>query len=203
MSPLRVAGLLAVALAGCTSNPTALNEASTPNYDPDGIARAILTEFDKDGDGSIDQREAGACPALQAAFAEIDTNRDRKLSADELRARAEAYAKTPTGSVAVGCTVTVGGQPLTGATVTFVPEACMGGAIKEATGKTDEAGRCDVFQIDGKSFRGLAAGLYKVRVTKEGVNLPARFNAETVLGREVFHNPRRGEATIDLNLPSR
>ena len=203
MSSLRFAVLVAVVLTGCSSNPTALREAPAPKYDPDGIAKAALAEFDKDGNGSLDPREAAACPALQAAFAEIDTNRDKRLSADELRARVEGYAATPTGSVEVGCTVRLDGQPLTGATVTFVPEACMGGAIKEATGTTDEAGRCDVYRIDGQTFRGMAAGLYKIRVTKGGAAIPARFNDQTTLGREVFHNPRMGEVTIDLNLSSR
>jgi hypothetical protein len=203
MSTSRLAALVAVALAGCTSNSTALREAPPPKYDADAIAKAILSEFDKDGSGSIDPREAAACPALQAAFNEIDTNHDRKLSAEELQARVEGYAKTPTGSVAVGSVVRLDEQPLTGATVTFVPEACMGGAIKEATGTTDEAGRCDVYTIDGQPHRGLAAGLYKIKVTKDGVNIPARFNTQTVLGREVFHNPRTGEVTIELNLSSR
>jgi len=203
MSAIRLAALVALALSGCTSNRTALREAAPPKYDPEGVAKAILTEFDKDGSGSIDPREAAACPALQAAFNEIDANHDRKLSTEELRARVESYANTPTGSVAVGCVVRIDEQPLTGATVTFVPEACMGGGIKEAIGTTDEAGRCDVYQIDGQPHRGLPAGLYKIKVTKEGVNVPARFNTQTVLGREVFHNPRMGEVTIDLYLSSR
>jgi hypothetical protein len=203
MATFRIAGLVAAALAGCSSNPTALREAPAPKYDPDGVARAALAEFDKDGNGSLDPREVAACPALQAAFAEIDTNRDKRLSADELRARVEGYAATPTGSVAVGCTVRLDGQPLTGANVTFVPEACMGGAVKEAAGTTDEAGRCDVYRIDGQTFRGLAAGLYKIRVSKDGTAIPARFNTQTTLGREVFHNPRMGEVTIELLLSSR
>ena len=202
MSALRLAALVALILTGCSSHGTDPREAPVPKYDPDGVARAALTEFDKNGNGSLELAEVAACPALQAAFAAIDTNGDKRLSADELRARVEGYAATPTGSVAVGCTVLLDNQPLTGATVTFVPEACMGGAVKLATGKTDEAGRCDQYQIDGKTYRGLGAGLYKIQVTKEGTTIPARFNTQTTLGREVFHDPRMSEVTIDLYLSS-
>jgi len=105
--------------------------------------------------------------------------------------------------VGVGCVVNLDGKPLPDATVTFVPEACMGGAVKPATGTTDEAGRCDVYKIDGQPYRGLSAGLYKIQVTKDGTAIPARFNTQTTLGREVFPNPRAGEVTMTLEVSSR
>lgn len=192
-----------IALAGCTQSGTELHVAPVPKYDVDGIAQAILAEFDKDKNGSIEPTEARACPALAAAFAAIDTNRDRRLSADELRKRVEAYAGSHTGSVEVGCGVRLDDQPLAGATVTFVPEACMGQSLKTAVGTTDADGRCSEYKIDGKRYRGLAPGLYKIQVTKDGAAIPARFNSQTVLGKEVFHDPHRAEDFIELKLTSR
>lgn len=202
MSRVRLAiGLLA--LAGCTQSGTQLKVATVPNYDTEAITQAILADFDKNKNGSIEPNEAQACPALAGAFADIDTNRDRRLSADELRKRVEAYAASATGSVEVGCAVRVDDQPLAGATVTFVPEACMGPTLKTAVGTTDADGRCSEYKIDGKLYRGIAPGLYKIQVTKDGTAIPARFNSQTILGKEVFHDPRRGEDAIELNLTSR
>jgi hypothetical protein len=203
MPTLRLIGLTALVLVGCSSNSTHLNEAPPPTYDADAIAKAAFAELDRNGNGTIEAGEASASPALAAAFAEFDINKDRKLTLEEVKMRVNDYAKAGTGSVAVGCTVKIDDKPIQGATVTFIPEPFMGSAFKPAIGKTDEAGRCDVYEIDGKPFRGLSAGLYRIQVTKDGMNIPARYNTQTTLGREVFPNPRLGEVTIELLLLSR
>jgi len=203
MSILRSAVVGLVGLAGCTQSGTQLLEAPVPKYDPDAVARAALSEFDKNGNGSVEPGEAQACPALAGAFAAVDANSDRRLTVDELRKRVEAYAASTTGSVEVGCIVELDGAPLDGATVTFIPEACMGQAVKPAVGTTNEFGRCAEYQIDGKTYRGIAPGLYKIQVTRDGAAIPARFNAQTVLGKEVFHNPREAEVSIELFLVSK
>lgn len=174
-----------------------------PKYDAEAIAKAALADFDKDGNGSIDASEARACPALSASFAAIDTNGDRKISADEIKKRVEAYAAGSTGSVPVAILVQMDGKALVDATITLVPEACMSSVLKTATAKTNQEGLCNEFQIDGKNYRGLAAGWYKIQVTKEGANVPARYNTQTTLGTEIIHDTRRGEASVQLFLGSR
>ena len=202
MSYLRFAAVGLLALVGCSQSGTQLAEAPVPKYDPDAIAQAALSELDKNKDGALDAGEARPCPALAGAFAAIDANNDRRLSADELRKRVEAYAASATGSVEVGCVVRVNDEPVQGATVTFEPEPCMGQTVKTAVGTTDEFGRCAEYKIDGKPHRGIAPGLYKIRVTKEGAAIPARYNSQTILGREVFQNPRESEVSVELNLTS-
>lgn len=202
MTRLRVAVGL-IALGGCTQSGTGLHVAPVPKYDAEAIVQAILAEFDKDKSGSIEPNEAQACPALAGAFAAIDTNRDRRLSAVKLRQRVEAYAASRTGSVEVGCRVRLDDRPLAGATVTFAPEACMGPSLKTAVGTTDADGRCSEYRIAGKLYRGLSPGLYKIQVTKDGAAIPARFNGQTVLGKEVFHDPHRAEDFVELKLTSR
>jgi EF hand len=192
-----------LALTGCTSKETAVRDAPVPKYDTDAIVHAAMLEFDKNRDGSLDATELRACPALFGATAAIDTNGDRKLSADELRKRIEAYAAGTTGSIPVACTVRLDGEPLADATVTFDPEPCMCGALKPATAKTRASGQCSEYQIEGKTYSGLAAGLYRIRVNKEGTPIPARFNTQSTLGQEVFHNPRVAELTVELDLVSR
>jgi hypothetical protein len=190
-----------VALAGCSDRPT-VQTAPTPKYDPDAVAKALLAEFDKNHNGSIEPAEAQACPPLYDAFADFDTNNDRKITADEIRKRVESYASAPNGSLPVGCAIRLDGQPLADATVTFVPEKAMGDSLKTAVAKTNVQGYCGEYQIDGKMYRGLAPGLYRIQVTKDGATIPPRFNTQTILGREVFFDSRKPDATIVLDLTS-
>jgi hypothetical protein len=185
--------------AGCSGG--SLSEAPSATYDAAGIAQTALDTFDKNKNGRIEGTELDACPALKFELPAIDKNGDKSLSAGEIRQRVEQYASL--GPVAVTCSVTLDGQPLSGATVTFEPETFMGPSLKTATTTTGPEGVSGTLQIDGKSVTTLPPGLYRLRVTKDGTNLPARYNTQTTLGREVFADPRQGEATIALSLRSR
>ena len=86
--------------------------------------------------------------------------------------------------------------------VQFVPEALMGGSVREATAKTGPGGTASSFTSDGKQFAGLQPGLYKVRITSEaGKSLPARYNTQTTLGVEIFGG--RGSKPLAFELSSR
>ena len=153
---------------GCSSAPT--RSKHPPKYTRKLSHRppppsSTRTPIKRAGAGEL--AAPASCPGFR-----IDANGDKRLSADELQKRVEAYAALTSGSVTVGCIVSVDNSPLADATVTFVPEACMGGALKTATAKTNVAGHCDEFTIDGKTYRGVAAGLYKIQVTKDGVPFP-------------------------------
>ena len=78
----------------------------------------------------------------------------------------------------------------------------MGDAFKSAAGTTDAEGYCGGWRIDGKTYRGVPAGLYRIQVTKDGTALPARFNTQTILGREVIYDTRKPDMTIVLDLSS-
>src|SRR5262249_36843615 len=151
--------------------------------------------------GQIEGAELDACPALKAALPALDKNKDKGLSAGEIRARVEQYAAL--GEVPVTLTVRLDGQPLAEATVAFEPEPFLGPSLKTATTTTDKEGVGGAFQVEGASLTALPPGLYRIRITKGGVNLPARYNTQTTLGREVFPDPRQGEVMIDLALSSR
>jgi hypothetical protein len=59
------------------------------------------------------------------------------------------------------------------------------------------------FTVGGKRFVGLSAGLYRIKVEKEGATIPACYNSATVLGKEIVTNGRGGEIRVELNLGSR
>jgi hypothetical protein len=186
-------------LAGCSGGSPVPGPQAT--YDPAAVAQAALDLYDKNKNGQIEGAELDACPALKAALPAIDTNKDKGLSASEIRDRVARYAAP--GPVPVTITVKLDGQPLSEATVTLEPEPFMGASLKTATATTDHEGATGAFRLDGRSVAALPPGLYRLRITRDGTNLPARYNTHTTLGREVFPAPRQGEVTIDLALSSR
>jgi hypothetical protein len=185
--------------SGCASGPKTLPAAK---YNPSAMADAVLREYDRDGSGSLEGAELDACPGLKAALAGIDTNRDGSLSRDELVARFGAYQAA--GTVSVPITVTLDGNPLADATLTFTPESCMDPSVKAATARTDETGAVASYEATGTGYAGLHAGLYRVAISKpdEAGNetLPARYNAQTTLGCEVFGG--RGSSGVNFKLTS-
>jgi len=173
------------------------------NYDPDAMTQAAMKEFDRNGDGSLGPDELEYCPSLKAALHGIDKNKDGAISEDELRDRFRAYKAIAAGSIHVGISFKLNGNPLEDAAVTFVPEQFMCGAIHEATGKTDEQGRVKVFFANGEEYLGLQPGLYRVKVSKmdaEGHELiQAQYNTKTTLGIEVFGGDR-GRSKYEFQL---
>lgn len=191
-----------IVAVGCkqTSEPVVFARGA---YDPEAMTQAALKEFDRNGDGSIGPDELDSCPSLKTALQGIDKNQDGVISAEELRERFKAYKAITAGSIHVGITVNLNGNPLDDATVTFVPEHFMGGGISEASGKTDEQGKVKVFFANGKEYLGLQPGLYRVKISKmdgEGHDLiPTIYNAQTTLGMEVFGGAR-GRSKYEFQL---
>lgn len=197
------AGVLLIgmlATVGCGSGST--GRVAAPSYDPDAMAAAALSALDANGNGTIEGAELDACPALKSALPGIDTNRDRKVSADELKARFTAYKAQAAGAVGVAASVTLDVAPLPDATVTFTPEPFMGAAAREATAVTRADGSIATFSVGGESLPGLPCGLYRVKVSKPGPEgqetIPARYNTQTTLGCEVFAGRSAGRLEFKL-----
>jgi hypothetical protein len=188
-------------LAGCGGKNASL---SAPSYDPSGMAQAAVSQYDKNGNGSLEGAELDAVPSLKFALAAIDKNKDKAISRDELTTRFEAYKAADVGALGVSCTVKLNSNILVGAVVTFVPEDCMKGTVTGGSGTSRDDGAVEI-KGDG-GVPGLSYGLYKITVSKKNAGgteeLPARYHAQTILGREVFADARGGSPTIELNLTS-
>lgn len=177
-----LAGCALLLPAGCTER-----RVTPPPVSPEEAAKQALAEYDKNGDGGIDAAEAERCPALRSSFRALDKNGDGKLSAQEIADRIASYREQQVGLVLVPCEVTLDGKPLAGATVTFVPEKFLGDGFKRASGVTDDRGAAQL-RTEGADVPGVACGFYRVEVSKPAggqETVPARYNAKTVLGREV------------------
>lgn len=172
-------------------------------YDPAAMAAVAFAEYDANKNGFIEGAELNACPGLKNILAGVDTNRDGKVSPDELRARFESYAAANASLIASSVTVTLDGAPLAGATVQFVPEACMGDTAQEATATTGTKGTAYTFTLGGQEQPGLNPGFYRVKITRSdtgGKPLPARYNTQTTLGAEVYGG--RGSQELSFALSS-
>jgi hypothetical protein len=179
------AGLCTALLVGCSNRPSRVHP---PEVDPGAAAAEALASFDSNADGRLDSQELDACPGLKAGAKAVDTDRDGNLSADEIAARIRQWSANRVALVAVHCSVVRNGQPLSGATVTFVPEKYLGPNIKPAAGTSDSTGRVEL-AVDGVPLTALAyCGFYRVEISRIEGNkelIPAKFNRNTVLGKEI------------------
>jgi hypothetical protein len=171
---------------GCSRTPPRV---SAPAIDPAAAGRLAIEQYDANGDGLIQGNELSKAPGLKSALENLDTNRDGGVSAEEIAERVTSWQQTGVGAMSLGCTVTYRGQPLPGATVKFVPEDFLGDEIQTATGQTDEFGRATLNvpanpDVPGDA-PGVQCGLYRVEITKEGADIPAVYNTQTILGQEV------------------
>lgn len=187
-------GLLFSLLSGCgLSGGGSIDEV---DFDPRAMAEKAFAEFDLDKDGSIADSELKSAPSLNSALAEIDTSGDKKITTDEMVACIEAWNEAGADLTSVECEITVEGVPLTGATVTLVPESFSGAEITAGTAVTDENGVAFMVAEEAKAKgfpEGMRLGFYKVKVSKlEGGEeaVPAKYNEATTLGQAISPNDR-------------
>ena len=165
---------------------------------------ALLSDYDANGDHKLSREELKKCPGLLSAVAHFDRDSDGAISADELKAQLQEIHEQQAALVEVHCSVSKGGRPLEGATVTFVPEPFMGNAFKPSSG---------VSRPDGTAFpsipeeelpkelrgrvHGVHCGVFRVTVTHPTVAVPAKFNTQTEIGWIVL---LRNHETLTINL---
>ena len=118
-----------------------------------------------------------------------DTDRDNKISEEEIRARLERYEAVKPGMIEISCVVLLNNVPLDGAEVVFEPEAFLAGSIETARGTTDANGSAvmiipEVVEQD-PTLTGLRTGLYKVKITHPDVQIPPKYNEQTTLTLEL------------------
>ncbi|MBN9517788.1 hypothetical protein J0H58_04590 [bacterium] len=101
MRPLPVLGLVALLSAGCSGSDAPATP-TLPPYDAEAITQAAIKQLDKNGNSALDGAELDGCPGLKTALPEIDANRDKQLTADELRDRFGRYAGVGSGAVPRG-----------------------------------------------------------------------------------------------------
>jgi hypothetical protein len=178
--------LLATCTVGC--GPSRPARIAAPALDPAAVAAAA---------GDLDK-----LPAIASGLLVLDTDKDKKVSQAELVKWLEEVRDSKVAITSVAFQVLHKGKPLSGAEIRLVPEACMGGGIKEASGQTDQSGMSMV-TIPGSEYPGINCGLYRVEITgkgNDGKPLAAKYNSQSTLGVAVGGMlPENGMATFELN----
>ncbi len=196
-----LAGFPVALLAGC--NDRTLH---VPPMDPAAAASAALAEYDANKDGALSEVELEKCPGLKASLTWIDSNKDRRLSADEIAARVRGYQADRAGLLTLIVQFTLDGRPLKDADVTLVPEKFMGSGVQPAHATTDAGGGCQ-FRMEGMQYAGVHPGVFRIVISKKDAagkeTIPTKYNAETTLGVEARNGNPIVMNGLELNLFSR
>lgn len=184
----------------CNSTPDRVHP---PKY-ASGAGSAAMSQYDKNADGKIAGDELDTAPSFKTSMEQLDTNGDSAVDAGEVDARVDKWIDSKVGRMGAQIIVKRGSKYLEGATVTMVPEAFLGTELKSATGITGKYG--DVLpnapaDPDRPEINsGVAPGFYLIQITKEGENIPAKYNSATVLGMEVASDSKYANEPMEINL---
>jgi hypothetical protein len=182
---VRFATGLGLFLCGCSFRP---NRVEVPGIDPAGAAAAAVEQYDSDKDQNISQSESAACPGLSGSFKLYDKDNNGQISKAELQSRLEAMLTTGIGRMPAMCVVYAGDSehPIEGAKVQLVPEAFLAGAIQPGEGVTNRHGVAKPVTLNAPpGLPGIEFGLYRVAITHDRLEIPARYNTKTELGFEL------------------
>jgi hypothetical protein len=163
-----------------------------PAVSPSSAGDLAIEQYDTNSDGIISGGELDKAVGLKASLARLDTNSDQGISADEIAEAITRWQATRSASMSINFLVTLDGQPLTGANVTYEPEAFMGDQLKPAICTTDDFGTgCPSIpkeQRPDPRLSGVPMGFYRVKISKNANGreiLPAKYNTATEIGQEV------------------
>lgn len=186
---------LILSLTGCT--PGGRSGIDIPSVDAESAAEKALNLYDKDANGWLDKTELTACPGILGAIERYDTDRNNRISGEEIAARLAALFSSGVGLTPVSCNVVLGGQPLSGAKLRFSPDPFLEGALKPATGTTDDQGRVNIaipddqLPSDQHGLRAMQPGVYRVEIEHPSVKHPA-----LPLGCEIDPTSRGGTQLV-------
>lgn len=173
-----------------------------PGIDGPTAGAKAIEMFDTNKDGVISGAELDKCPGLKAARMKIDVDDQGEITADMIARRIKAWQDSKLGRMSTSVTVLHNGKPLAGALVRFVPETFLGENIKPANGTTDKNGVAMIsIELSGPGEPpGVAPGLYRIEITKDGENIPVNYNIDTTLGQEIALDAAGIQDGIKFNL---
>jgi hypothetical protein len=161
-----------------------------PPFRSQEAAAQALELYDTNKDGKISGAELDQAPGLNAALKVIGTNKESGITPEMIEFRVEKWIDSKIGRTSLSCLILHNGKPLEGATVKFIPEKFLAAYLKEeATGMSNPTGMAMVsVPMQSGPYAappGIPPGMYRVEITKEGDNIPARYNTASELGQEV------------------
>jgi hypothetical protein len=113
-----------------------------PAIDAKAAGARAIELFDTNRDGKLSGDELDKCPGLKAAIDYINPSRKHEVTAKMIASRIKDWQASRLGRVSLCCAVLHNGKPLKGALVRFVPEKFLGLDDDRwiGEGKTDDNG---------------------------------------------------------------
>ncbi len=170
-----ISGIFFAGLSGC-GRPAP----DAPQIEPEAMAKKALELYDANGDGKIDGDELNKTPALAFSLKEMDTDKDRALSAAEIQSRLEAWQNSGITLTAPLFMCKIKGKTVKEGTLRLVPEAFLGETYQVAEG-TFINGSCQPKAPNKGNYQAIPLGFYHVEVSSPSGNISAG-----TVGVEVF-----------------
>lgn len=191
LTPFAVCQALIFAmLSGCSDKPGRIQQA---DVDFKLVSEQLFEAYDQDGSQSLDLAEAQKLSAIGVRFNEYDSNADKAITRDEIEERLQTTVFDPRKAfMEVSCVIKNNSRILPGATVKFVPVSFLETWLPPARGESDNRGVVKP-SIEAKDFPENAPklsgfmrpGIYRVEITHPSVQIPAKYNSESILTVEV------------------
>jgi hypothetical protein len=178
-------------LSGCLSRESRVPAAK---MDPETMTQKCMDLVDADSDGLLTKAELKVTPGLLSALVDLDEDKDKQLSRDEIFKRFELYVTSRVGLQGVDCSVTINGRPLRDAHVDLIPEAYMAEFIEPAAGDVINENTGAVEISTHADLPGVRPGIYRVEITSPSVDIASKFNKETIYGMEVAPIQKENES---------
>ena len=172
----------ALLATGCNNGP---KRVAAPKLDAKEITDKVMSTFDSNSDGVLDESELESAPSLAYSLKAIDTNENGQLETAEIQDRFATYVRLKIARKRFNMQIRRKGRPLPDATVEMVPAPFMEGLIAPANGVTEADG---VATMDAKLSARRATvnlGFYRIKVNSDKKKIAAKYNEQTTLGVEV------------------
>jgi hypothetical protein len=176
--------------SGCMREPSIV---VPPSINADAAGQEALKIYDTNKDSKISGAELDKVPALIKALPNLNSTKEKGVTAADITARIKAWQDTKVGRMgSLNCRVTRGGTPVAGVDVKFVPEKFLGDSMPACTGKTQQDGYAAMSApVNGPDEApGVPPGFYRVEITKSDGSIPAKYNTQTIFGEEVAPDVR-------------
>jgi len=206
---IRLAWVVPVAL--CTGCGTSASRVAPVEIDASSASSQAMELYDKDGDGAIAGAELDAVPGIKRHLQNYDRDGDDRVTRNEIADRLHSWGDNQLALMGRTYVIMLDGQPLSGATVTMVPEPYLGENVKPASGVTGPTGLARMSHAEedlpksanGRAIPGVFGGTYKVQVTHPTKQIPAKYGAATELGDEVAFDINTTDVAVTLPLTSK
>jgi hypothetical protein len=163
--------------------------------------QTAVRKLDINKDGKLSVTELNNCPGLKAAIPRLTTDAQGYFTANSITQRIEQWQESKYGLLKIVCVVTHNGMPLEDAYVRFIPEDFLGDMIGISSGTTNNEGIVlFIAKFLDTEMVGVPLGFYRVSITKPGLDIPKKYNIETVLGIEVAPDAVDKDGVVKFNL---